>query len=293
MELSEPGAGLQSAARTMAAGTSGKWLRGVSQLGLISRGVVYLLVGWLSWRLALVGHGHDAQSASSNGAVAEVAGHSWGVVALLVLAAGFASYALTQLVELIFRPNQDSHPIHQWHQRLVSGFGCLLYGVFCATTLSLLAAGRRPTATPASEQRETAAIAATILRTGGGRALALLIGVVVVLAGAELGRRSVRLTFQERFTSRLHPAALGRAVRGLGAAGCVARAAVFILVGCFIFAAAVRNRPSEVKGLDATFRSVSRSPYGPVTLAALASGLLCYGLYCLVESRYRDPTPGS
>jgi hypothetical protein len=24
----------------------------------------------------------------------------------------------------------------------------------------------------------------------------------------------------------------------------------------------------------------------------LASGLLCYGLYCLLEARYRDLTPG-
>jgi hypothetical protein len=27
-------------------------------------------------------------------------------------------------------------------------------------------------------------------------------------------------------------------------------------------------------------------------LALLASGLFCYGLYCLLEARYRDLTPG-
>jgi hypothetical protein len=31
---------------------------------------------------------------------------------------------------------------------------------------------------------------------------------------------------------------------------------------------------------------------GSWLLALLACGLLCYGLYCLIEARYRDLTPG-
>jgi len=34
------------------------------------------------------------------------------------------------------------------------------------------------------------------------------------------------------------------------------------------------------------------APTGSWLLAVLASGLLCYGLYCLIEARYRDLTPG-
>jgi len=37
---------------------------------------------------------------------------------------------------------------------------------------------------------------------------------------------------------------------------------------------------------------VASSAYGTWLLAALAFGLLCYGLYCLLEARYRDLTPG-
>jgi Domain of Unknown Function (DUF1206) len=37
---------------------------------------------------------------------------------------------------------------------------------------------------------------------------------------------------------------------------------------------------------------VASTGYGPWLLALLASGLLCYGLYCLLEARYRDLTPG-
>ena len=52
------------------------------------------------------------------------------------------------------------------------------------------------------------------------------------------------------------------------------------------------GNPRDTKGLDATFRSVARSAYDPITLAALAIGLFSHGLYCLLEARYRDLTPG-
>ena len=82
-------------------------------------------------------------------------------------------------------------------------------------------------------------------------------------------------------------------MRTLGALGCLARAAVFVLVGVFVVKAAMSGNPWESRGLDATFRGVVHSTYGPMTLAALAVGLACYGLYCLVEARYRDLTPGT
>jgi hypothetical protein len=73
--------------------------------------------------------------------------------------------------------------------------------------------------------------------------------------------------------------------------GCVARAVVIVLVGVFVVKAAVLSSATQAKGLDAIFRSVASSA-GSWLLALLASGLLCYGLYCLIEARYRDLTPG-
>lgn len=287
-----PGNRLTAAAEAIAAGASGRWLRAVSQFGLVSRAVVYLLVGYLTWRLAFAARGRTAEPASGPGAVQEAARHSWGQAWLVLLAVGFAGYALTQLVEAVFRPRCAGSAVRRWRQRVVSAWGCLLYSAFCVSTVSVLGALGRPDGTSGSEQRQDTTVTAAVLRTGPGRWLLLLAGIVVVLAGAELGRRSVRLTFQERFTTRLRPRLWGAAVRALGAFGCLARATVFVLVGVFIVKAAVLDDARVTKGLDATFRSVASSPFGAITLAALAVGLFCYGLYCLLEARYRDLTPG-
>jgi len=287
-----PTTGLTAAAEEISGGTTGRWVRGVSQFGLVSRAAVYLLVGYLSLRIALAAHGRAAEPASGTGAVQEAARHFWGQASLLLLAAGFAGYALTQLIEAVFRPRHAGSLINRWRQRVVSTWGCLLYSAFCVSTVSSLLAGQRPACTARSEQRQDTAVTAALLRTGPGRLLLLLAGILMVVAGAELGRRSVRLTFQERFTTRLRPRLFGSAARALGAVGCVARSTVFVLVGAFILKAAVLGQPRQTKGLDATFRSVAGSAYGPITLAALALGLFSYGLYCLLEARYRDLTPG-
>jgi hypothetical protein len=287
-----PSTGARTTPETIVAGVAGRFLRAVSQFGLVSRAAVYLLVGYLTLRLALDAHGRAAEPVSGTGAVQEAARHSWGQLSLVLLAAGFAGYALSQVVEAIFRPRHAGGTINRWRQRVVSMWGCLLYSAFCVSTISLLVAIRRPVGTARSEQRQGTALTADLLRTGPGHVLLLLAGALVVLAGAELGRRSLRLTFQERFITELRPRLLGTATRALGAFGCVARATVLVLVGVFILKAALLGDPRQTKGLDATFRFVARSSYGPITLAALALGLFSYGLYCLLEARYRDLTPG-
>jgi Domain of Unknown Function (DUF1206) len=275
----------------MARGASGVWLRAVSRLGLVCRGTVYLLVGYLALRLALATHGRSGAPASSAGAVQEAVAPAWGRVPLVLLIAGLGAYALTQLIEAVFRPSHATGTMGRWRQRAVSSWGFLLYSAFCLSTARLLVE-TPPKQTAESEQRQDTDVTAVLLRTGWGRLLLVVVGVLVVAAGVEMGRRSVRLDFRERFTAEHIPRALAMLTRAVGGFGCVARAVVFVLAGVFVLKAAVLSSAKQAKGLDAIFRSVAGSAGGSWLLALLASGLLCYGLYCLIEARYRDLTPG-
>ena len=179
----------------------------------------------------------------------------------------------------------------RWRQRAVSSWGCLLYLALCLSTAWLLA-GTAPQQTAQSEQRQDTNVTADLLRTGWGRLALMLAGIIAVAAGVEAGRRSVRLDFRERFTAAHMPRPLAAVTRALGAFGCVARCILFVLAGVFLIKAAVLSSASQAKGLDAVFRSVASPAGGAWLLALLASGLVCYGLYCLLEARYRDLTPG-
>ena len=275
----------------MARGASGVWLRAVSRLGLVCRGTVYLLVGYLALRLAIATHGRGGAPASSAGAVQAVTEPAWGRVLLVLLVAGLGAYALTQLVEAAFRPARATGTMGRWRQRAVSSWGFLVYSVFCVSTARLLAE-TPPKQTAQSEQRQDVGMTAALLRSGWGRLLIVLVGILVVAGGLEAGRRAVRLNFRERFTVEHMSRALAIITRALGAFGCAARAVVFVLVGVFLVKAAVLSSAKQTKGLDAIFRSVAGAAYGSWLLGLLASGILCYGLYCLVEARYRDLIPG-
>ena len=254
------GTSLHAAALSMARGASGVWLRAVCRLGLLCRGTVYLLVGYLALRLALAAHGRAGAPASSAGAV-QAAG-AWGRVPLVLLVAGLGAYALTQLIEAVFRPAHATGTMGRWRQRAVSSWGCLLYAAFCLST-ARLAVQAQPAQTAQSEQRQDTGVTAELLRTGWGRAVLILAGVLAVAAGVETGRRSVRLDFRERFTAAHMPRALAIVTRALGAVGCVARAVVFVLVGVFLLKAAVLSSAKQAKGLDAVFRRWPAPPTAP------------------------------
>jgi hypothetical protein len=100
------GTSLDAAALSLARGASGVWLRAGSRLGLACRGTVYLLVGYLAFRLALAVHGRTGAPASSAGAVQAAVSPAWGRIPLVLLVAGLAAYALTQLLEAVFRPSR-------------------------------------------------------------------------------------------------------------------------------------------------------------------------------------------
>jgi hypothetical protein len=171
---------------------------------------------------------------------------------------------------------------------VVSSWGCLLYLAFCLSTARLLAAAR-PKGTAGSEQRQDTDLTAALLQTGWGRLLLAGVGVVAVAAGVEVGRRSVRLDFRERFTAAHMSRALAMLTRALGGVGCAARAVVFVLAGFFIVKAAVLSSAKQAKGLDAVFRSVASSAYGSWLLALLASGPLM--LWPLLPARGPLPRP--
>ena len=73
--------------------------------------------------------------------------------------------------------------------------------------------------------------------------------------------------------------------------GIASRALVFALVGVFLVIAAARTDPSRAKGLGEALGSVQAWSFGTFVLGAVALGLIAYGLYELVEARYRRIQP--
>ena len=77
------------------------------------------------------------------------------------------------------------------------------------------------------------------------------------------------------------------AYTGLGIFGHLARMVVFGLIGWFLIKAALDYNPDEAVALDGALAKVALAPYGPLLLGIVAAGLIGFGVFSLVESRYK------
>jgi hypothetical protein len=111
----------------------------------------------------------------------------------------------------------------------------------------------------------------------------------LVLASVALGKiwKAVRADLDEQLDlSRLGGLAQ-RAVIALGRFGMAAVGIVGAVVGAGLVYAAMRSNPNEAKGFGDALRSVQSWSYGSVVLIVVAIGLVAFGLFELVEARYR------
>ena len=87
-------------------GRSGSgWYAWLARAGLLAKGVSFGIVGALAIKLAL---GDGGRATSREGALHALAGETFGVVVLTLLAVGFAASALWRFVEAWAAPGEDA-----------------------------------------------------------------------------------------------------------------------------------------------------------------------------------------
>lgn len=260
-------------------GRSGSgWYAWLARAGLVAKGVSYGIVGVLAIKLAA---GHGGKATSRQGALHTLAGESFGRVVLVLLVVGFASYAIWRFVEAWAAPGEDAK---KWAKRLGSiGRGAIYAGLAYSTAKLLVGAGG------GSSQNERARqTTATALSWPAGTWLVGLAGAIVIGVGLWNLYRGLSGKFEDKWRTG-EMGATARTWGGrVGTVGHVARGVVFGLIGVFVIRAAVQYDPKEAIGLDGALQKLASAAYGPYLLGLTAAGLIAYGLYCLVDARYRD-----
>jgi hypothetical protein len=61
----------------------------------------------------------------------------------------------------------------------------------------------------------------------------------------------------------------------------------FAIIGVLLLAAAIWARPEAARGLGGALATLAEQPFGPWLLGVVAVGLAAYGVFLLVEARYR------
>ncbi len=284
-----PGAGHAADEARAKAETGSGWYAWLARGGLVAKGVSYGLVAALAIGVAI---GSGGETTSRQGALATLAQETWGKIALFVLAAGFAAYALWRFIQAYAEREGDDDEkaaLKKWGKRAGYVGRGLIYASLTFTTVKLLVDAGQQQSQNAKAQQTTA----TVLDWPAGRWLVGIGGICLVGAGLWNAYRAVTKKFEDKWrTGEMNETERTWGGR-VGIAGHLARAVVFTLIGIFVIKAALEYDPNEAIGLDGALQKVADAAYGPYLLGLTAAGLLCYGLYCLVDARYRDVSVNS
>lgn len=279
------GAALRSSTARIADST---WGERVARTGLAARGVVFLLLGYLVARVADGALGPSNQSPASLPGVAQALDRErGGTVALGVLAAGLLLYALFSLLDTVLHHNDESPAAKRWGDRALSAWGVVMYLAFAAYCIDVAVTTGSRRQTGSSDQHRTTQLSAEVLRWPGGVVWLGLLGTVITVMGVFLVARAARRTFRPRLQRQRMTRRAWITANVLGTLGYLGRAALFLIVGGCILAAAVEDDPRYGQGVNGAVRVLAADAAGRILLLAVAAMLVVYGLYLFVETRYR------
>jgi Domain of Unknown Function (DUF1206) len=264
---------------------SSKWTRWLARVGLVGKGVSFGLVAALALRVAF---GHQGKLEDRPGALQEIAETGFGRFMLGALAVALGGYALWRFAEAVLGRTLETGDEQNALKRVGLTARGLFYSWLCIICAWLVFEADEPVTGGGGGSQEEDRATRIALEQPLGRYLVIAVGLAIV--GAGLFNLYRALT--QKFRDELKEEQMGREERrwytGLGVAGHLARAVIFALAGVFLVRAAWQYDPKEAIGLDGALRKLAHAEYGQGLLACTALGLMAYGLFCLVQARYRE-----
>ncbi len=236
---------------------------------------MYLIIGYLALEL---GRAEDA-----GGALDWVGGKTGGM-ALGALAVGFLAYGIWRVADAIFDTQAKGNDAKGIAGRLAGALSGLIH-LGLAYSAVKLALGDGSRGGDSSNSAESGA--ATAMSLPGGEALLFAAAAILAVAGVA----QFAIALKRSFCKHLAPEARDRWwVIAAGVGGHAARGVIFLAAGWLVLDAALQQEAEKAGALGDALVSL------PGALrAAVAAGLCLFGIYSLIEARYRiipDPHVG-
>ena len=250
----------------------------VARGGFLMGGLVHVLIGWIAVRLAL---GDSGGSADQSGAMAMIAQAPGGQILLWAGGLVMGILALWLLLRTWFAA-RSAQGLRATVVDALRWLGpAVVYAALSVMVLRFAAGGG------SSSEAQTQSATAGLLGSGPGRALVLLAGAVVI----GIGIGFVVLGVTRRFLRQLERGgarSVGAALRITGIVGYVAKGLALAAVGALLGWAAISADPEKATGLDGALKTMAGLPAGVTMLLLVGVGLILFGVYCALRSRYQE-----
>ncbi|MGY1753747.1 DUF1206 domain-containing protein [Blastococcus sp. SYSU D01042] len=263
----------------------GDGLEHLARVGLVSYGVVHLLVAWLALQLAW---GSSSESADQSGAMATLAESPVGKPLLWIIAIGMIALAVWQALEVLRWRSGWSASGDRRSTAVKKSVKALAKAVVYAA-LAVLAI-RFATGSGGSSSQQQQQTATGVFGWPGGRWLVGAAGLVLLGVGVYHVWKGVTKHFLKEIDLAQAPAPATRLVTRLGQVGYPGKGIALGVVGGLFVHAAVTFDPADASGLDGALRTILEAPFGQFLLTLVALGIAAFGAYLFVRARYPERT---
>jgi hypothetical protein len=253
-------------------------LEALARIGLLAYGGVHLLIGWLALQIAWGASG--SKSADTSGALRTLADQPFGKILLGLVAVGLVALALWQASETIWG-HRHRGGATRIRKRVSSGAKAVIYTALGVSAASVaLGAG---SSSARSQQHATAGV----LAWPAGLEIVVVTGLIIIGVGVAGVIKGLKESFSEEIdTSSMSPVARNGVAR-LGQVGYIAKGVALGVVGGLLSYAALTFDRQEAQGLDGALQKILAQLFGRLLVTAMACGFVAFGLFAMLQSRYR------
>lgn len=251
-----------------------------SRLGIATKGFVYCLIGGLT---AMTAFGIGGQTTDSSGVLEYIGSQTFGVILLIVAAAGLAGFVFYRFYQAFVDPEGKGHSAKGLAQRggyLSSG---IFYSFLAFTAIEIVAGAGSGSGGGGGNKT----VVAKLLNEPFGQILVGILAVIFLGKAVLQFYRAYSGVFSRKVKHSGLPGKARKLIFRMGRVGYISRGIVIGIISFLIFRAALTASSSEAGDTEDAFKFL-QNEFGSIALGAVAVGLIAYGLFMFVKARYRE-----
>ncbi|ORE99124.1 DUF1206 domain-containing protein [Aurantimonas sp. 22II-16-19i] len=252
------------------------WLKTAARAGYAARGLVFLIVGYFSFRAAFA----TGEAMDTEDAIEVIGGSGFGTLLLAVMVialAAFCGWRLIQVLMDVDNHGTDAKGLFVRTGLLISAFSYGALAVFAATLLI----GSGGSGGGGGGKQSVIAYA---YEQGYGVWLTYLIAAGMAAAAIAHIVKAVKAGFEKYMAI---PQDRRWLLKPVCQFGLIARAVTFVVIAGLLVTGAAGYSSGDTPGLDTALQEISGWSFGWLFLSLTGLGLIAFGIYSIAEAVYR------
>lgn len=257
-----------------------KWIENFARFGYAAKGIVYCLVGILAC-IAAFGSG-KSNDTSKTDALKLIQEQPFGKTMLALVALGLLGYVLWRFIEAVKDPHHHGTKAKGILTRIGYGISALIYLGLSIFAFKLVINGNNSGGEGNTQQN----ILNKVMDHEAGLWIIGMVALIIIGKGIYHIIRAVRGKYRKDIREeKIDPKYRNLLIKA-GGIGYFARGIVWGIIGYLLLRAALNSNPNAAGGTENALSFVENG-FGSLVLAIIALGLICYGIFKILEGMYK------